>query len=101
MYDETIDTSKPLELFDPVETWKRKTIKDFTVKELLVPVIKGGEVVYDMPTLQEIREYHREQMDTLWDEIKRFSNPHGYFVDLSRKMWEIKDRLIRENSGRL
>ena len=97
VYDEVIDPSKPLELFDPLATWKRKTVTDYTVKELLVPVIKNGKQVYDLPSLQEIREYHRQQMDTLWDEIKRFSNPHTYFVDLSQKLWDIKDKMILEN----
>ena len=97
VYDETIDTSKPLELFDPIATWKRKTVTDYTVKELLVPVIKNGKQVYDLPSLQEIRDYHMQQMDTLWDEIKRFSNPHTYFVDLSQKLWDIKENMILEN----
>ncbi len=97
VYDEVIDPSKPLELFDPLATWKRKTVTDYTVKELLVPVIKDGKQVYDLPSLQEIREYHRQQMDTLWDEIKRFSNPHTYFVDLSQKLWDIKDKMILDN----
>ncbi|MBQ7701087.1 MAG: nicotinate phosphoribosyltransferase [Candidatus Methanomethylophilaceae archaeon] len=97
VYDEVIDPSKPLELFDPLATWKRKTVTDYTVKELLVPVIKNGKQVYDLPSLQEIREYHRQQMDTLWDEIKRFSNPHTYFVDLSQKLWDIKDKMILDN----
>ena len=97
VYDEVIDSSKPLELFDPLATWKRKTVTDYTVKELLVPVIKNGKQVYDLPSLQEIREYHRQQMDTLWDEIKRFSNPHTYFVDLSQKLWDIKDKMILDN----
>ncbi len=97
VYDEVIDTSKPLELFDPIATWKRKTVTDYTVKELLVPVIKNGRQVYDLPSLQEIRDYHMQQMDTLWDEIKRFSNPHTYFVDLSQKLWDIKENMILEN----
>ncbi len=97
VYDEVIDSSKPLELFDPLATWKRKTVTDYTVKELLVPVIKDGKQVYSLPSLQDIREYHMQQMDTLWDEIKRFSNPHTYFVDLSQKLWDIKDKMILEN----
>ncbi len=97
VYDEVIDSSKPLELFDPLATWKRKTVTDYTVKELLVPVIKNGKQVYNLPSLQETREYHRQQMDTLWDEIKRFSNPHTYFVDLSQKLWDIKDKMILDN----
>lgn len=97
VFDEEIDESKPLELFDQHSTWKRKTVSDFTARELLVPVIKDGELVYDLPDVESIRSYHLEQMDTLWDEIKRFSNPHGYFVDLSQKLWDIKDSMLRSN----
>ena len=85
VYDETIDPSKPLTLFDPDFTWKKKTLTDFTVRELHVPVFKNGELVYDKPSLQDIRSYCKQQIDTLWDEVLRFENPHNYYVDLSRK----------------
>ncbi len=96
MHDEMLDETKPLELFDPEATWKRKTVSEFKARELLVPVIKKGKLVYDLPTLKEIREYHIKEMSSLWDEIKRFSNPHVYFVDLSQKLWDERNRMINE-----
>ncbi len=94
IHDETIDKTKPLDLFDPEATWKKKTIVDYTVKELLVPIFKDGVCVYDSPSLEEIKQYCSEQVDTLWDEVKRFSNPHTYHVDLSEKLWKVKNDLI-------
>ena len=98
VYDETIDQSKPLTLFDPDFTWKKKTLTDFTVRELQVPVFKSGKLVYDKPSLQDIRSYCKQQIDTLWDEVLRFENPHNYYVDLSRKLWDIKHELL-DNGG--
>lgn len=98
VYDETIDETKPLELFDPEATWKRKTISDFTARELLVPIFKNGECVYKSPDIEEIRRYCAEQIDLLWEEVKRFENPHTYYVDLSQKLWDTKDRLLKERA---
>ena len=98
VHDETIDETKPLELFDPEATWKRKVITGFTARELLVPVFQNGECVYESPNIEEIRRYCAEQIDLLWDEVKRFENPHTYYVDLSQKLWEIKDRLLKERA---
>ena len=98
VYDETVDDTKDLEIFDSEATWKRKTVYDFTAKELLVPIFKNGELVYQMPTLPEIRAYCAQQLDTLWDEVKRFDNPHTYYVDLSQKLWDIKYDLLRKNN---
>ncbi|MFA6804605.1 MAG: nicotinate phosphoribosyltransferase [Candidatus Methanomethylophilaceae archaeon] len=97
VHDEVIDDSKPLEIFDPDVTWKKSLLTDFTAKELMVPIFKDGKLVYDMPPLDEIRKYCREQTDTLWDEVKRFANPHCYYVDLSKELWEIKQDLIRSH----
>jgi len=94
VFDETLDESKPLELFDPVETWKKKEVTDYTARELLIPVFKSGECVYKTPHITEIQKYCREQVDTLWDEVKRFENPHRYYVDLSQKLWDIKHELL-------
>lgn len=96
---EEIDDSKPYELFDPDFTWKRKEIENFVARPLLAPIFKAGECVYTSPTLHEIREYCAEQIDTLWDEVKRFENPHKYYVDLSEKLWEIRKLLIEEYKG--
>ena len=95
VWDETVDECQPLELFDPRATWKRKTYTDFTVKPLQVPVFQGGELVYSRPSLQEIQAYCAEQVDALWDEVKRFENPHNYYVDLSEKLCDIKQDLLR------
>jgi len=97
VYDETVDESQPLELFDPNATWKRKVFTNFTAKPLQVPVFQNGRLVYQRPGLQEIQAYCREQVDTLWDEVKRFENPHTYYVDLSQKLWDIKQALLRQN----
>ena len=99
VYDETVDDSKDLEIFDPSATWKRKTVYDFTAKELMVQVFRSGELVYDLPPLKDIQKYCAEQVDTLWDEVKRFDNPHSYYVDLSQKLWDIKNDLLN-NKGK-
>lgn len=99
VYDETVDDSGEMEIFDPEATWKTKTVFNFTAKELQVPVFIGGELVYQCPSLKEIRKYCAEQIDTLWDEIKRFDNPQNYYVDLSRKLWDIKYSLLKKNKS--
>ena len=99
VHDETVDDSGNIEIFDPEATWKRKTVYNFTAKELLVPVFRHGELVYDLPPLAEIKRYCAEQVDTLWDEVKRFDNPHTYYVDLSQKLWQIKYDLLKNNSA--
>ena len=97
LHDEVVDDSRDLEIFDPQATWKRKNIYNFTAKELLVPIFKNGELVYNMPSLPEIQKYCAEQVDTLWDEVQRFDNPHTYYVDLSQKLWDIKYALLKSN----
>ncbi len=94
VHDETVDDSGTLEIFDPDATWKRKVVYDFEARELLVPIFKNGALVYQKPTLDEIKAYCASQVDTLWDEVKRFENPHRYYVDLSQKLWDIKDGLL-------
>ena len=97
LHDETVDDSGEMEIFDPEATWKTKTVYNFTARELLVPIFKGGELVYQYPDLQQVRQYCLEQVDTLWDEVKRFDNPHNYYVDLSQKLWDIKNDLLRHH----
>ena len=94
VYDEVVDDSGEHTIFDPNATWKTKTLTDFTAKELLVKVFENGECVYDCPTIEEIAKYCRDQLDLLWDEVKRFENPHDYYVDLSAKLYEIKNILL-------
>ena len=98
VYDETVDDSKDLEIFDPEATWKTKRVYDFTAKELLVPIFKDGKLVYNCPPIDQVRSYCLEQVDKLWDEVKRFDNPHSYYVDLSQKLWDIKYKLLKEKS---
>ena len=95
VYDEVVDDTKPHTIFDPNATWKTKTITNFTAKELLVPVFQNGECVYESPSIREIADYCREQVDTLWDEVKRFENPHDYYVDLSEQLYTIKNLLLK------
>ena len=97
VWDETVDDSKSLVIFDPDATWKKKEVYDFTAKELQVPIFKDGELVYDLPSLEEIKAYCAQQVDTLWDEVKRFDNPHNFYVDLSRKLWDIKYSLLEHS----
>lgn len=93
--DEKIDDSSSYEIFDPESTWKRKVIENFTAKELLVPLFKGGKCVYDFPDVKEVKAYCGEQVETLWDEVKRFENPHKYYVDLSQALWDEKQKLLK------
>ena len=94
LFDEVIDDSKPYEIFDPEHTWKRKTVENFLAIELKKQYFKNGEPVMEMPRLDQIRDYCRVALDTLWDEVKRFENPHEYYVDLSQKLWDVKNELL-------
>lgn len=81
-------------IFDPNATWKTKTLSNYTMRDLQVPIFQGGKQVYQLPELDEIRDYCAQQLSTLWDEVKRFENPHNYYVDLSKKLWETKRSLL-------
>lgn len=94
--EETIDDTKDYEIFDPEHTWKRKQVYDFTAVELQVPIFKKGKCVYKSRDLKAIRAYCEEQLDKIWDEVKRFENPHEYYVDLSEKLWNVKYKLLSE-----
>ena len=96
LYDEVVDDTKPHTIFDPAETWKTKELYDFVAKDIRVTVFKDGNLVYNPPELSDIQKYCKEQIDLLWDEVKRFENPHTYYVDLSQKLWNIKDELLRK-----
>ena len=97
--DEVIDPSKPYVLFDPVYTWKQKKVTNFEVRELLEPIFIKGECVYKPRETKEIRDFCKQQIDTLWDEVLRFEYPHNYYVDLSEKLWNVKHTLLAENRG--
>ena len=95
-YGEEIDDSKPITIFDPDHPYKKKTLTDFTAKKLHVKIFDKGNCVYTSPTATEIRSFCAAQLDTLWDEVKRFENPHEYYVDLSKKLWDKKNELLNE-----
>lgn len=94
LHDEVVDESRPLEIFDPIATWKTKRMTDFVARELLVPIFKNGKRVYSVPPLEKSKEYCLAEVDSLWDEVKRFDNPHNYYVDLSQRLWDIKRELL-------
>ena len=98
LYGEEIDDTKDLEIFHPNHTWKRKTLTNFKAEKLLVQILDKGELVYDMPKLSDIRDYCLSEIDRIWDEVKRFENPHTYYVDLSQKLWDIRNNLLLENN---
>ena len=94
LHDEQIDDTVPYEIFDPEHVWKRKTVTNFRAVPLQKQLFAGGRCVYDLPSAQEIRTFCHEQVNTLWDEVLRFENPHRYYVDLSQKLWDEKQRLL-------
>jgi len=95
---ENINENEQFELFDPEHIWKRKTITNFSAKKLLTKIFDKGVCVYKAPEIKDIRKFCEEQIDTLWDEVKRFENPHKYYVDLSQQLWDLKHSLIKEHS---
>lgn len=97
-YGEKVDDTKPYTIFDPEHPYKKKTVTDFTAKKLLVQIFDKGECVYESPSATEIRDFCREQIGTLWSEVTRFENPHEYYVDLSKKLWDKKNDLLNEMS---
>ncbi|NLV76565.1 MAG: nicotinate phosphoribosyltransferase [Tissierellia bacterium] len=96
LHDEKIDETKPYEIFHPLFTWKRKTLTNFYARKLLVKIFDKGKCIYETPPIDEIRDYCAKEIETLWEEVLRFENPHEYFVDLSKPLWDIKDQLLKE-----
>lgn len=96
LIDEVVDDTKPLTIFDPKDTWKRKRLDSFKAVKLQQPIFIRGELVYACPTLPEIQAYCKAQLDTLWDELMRFEYPHTYYVDLSKKLYSLKMDMIAE-----
>ncbi len=94
--DEKISSNEPYEIFDPEHTWKRKVVTDFVAKKLQVKIFDKGRQVYTSPSVKEISKFRAEQVDSLWDEVTRFENPHTYYVDLSEKLWNLRDELLNE-----
>lgn len=96
--EERVDSSKPLEIFDPSFTWKRQTLTDYTAKEMLLPVFIGGRLVTSLPELEDIRKHCQRELSTMWDSVLRFENPHEHYVDLSKRLWDIKQELLLRHS---
>ncbi len=94
IHGEKIDTTSPLEIFDPEYTWKRRTMVDYTANEMLVPIFKNGQLVYELPTIHQIRDRCRASQESIWDEVLRFENPHNYYVDLSEELWKLRHDMI-------
>ena len=97
LHQEKLEELDELEIFHPIYTWKRKKFTNFVAKNLMVKVFDKGKLVYDIPTLDEIREHAQDELKSLWDEVKRLENPHEYIVDLSQDLWDIKDDLLKEH----
>ena len=100
LHDENVDDSQPIVICDPEARWKSKFMSNYSARELLVPIFKNGELVYDLPSLAEIKSYCAAQLETLWPEVRRFDNPHNYYVDLSEQLMELKDDMLNSASGR-
>lgn len=96
LYDEPVPSEDNYEIFDPNNPWKRKVLHDYEVRELLVPIFEKGKKVYDCPDIKDIRNYCMKQVDTLWEESLRFDNPQTYKVDLSQKLWDLKNDLLNK-----
>ncbi|WP_162140088.1 nicotinate phosphoribosyltransferase [Haploplasma axanthum] len=96
LFDEVIDEGEPYELFHPEYPYKRKVVSNFKVRKLLEPIFLKGKLVYKQPKLEEIRNFNKEEMKTLWDEVLRLERPHQYYVDLSQKLWDLKQELINK-----
>jgi len=91
---EKIDDSEPYEIFDPTYTWKRKVVTDFVARKLQTKIFENGKLVYTLPSVKEISQRRAEEVDSLWDEVKRFEKPHNYYVDLSEDLWNLRNDLL-------
>lgn len=96
--DEEVSTKHGITLFDPVETWKERTYVNCTARCISTPIYVEGKRVYTSPSLQDIKKFCKAQVGTLWDEVKRFENPHRYYVDLSQKLWDLRHDLLKKIS---
>ncbi|CCV64640.1 Nicotinate phosphoribosyltransferase [Alteracholeplasma palmae J233] len=93
LYDEVINENEPYLLFDPTYPWKQKLVSNYTVKKMLIPIFEEGKLVYKTPCLDDIRVYAKKELTTLWKEVLRLERPHQYYVDLSQKLWTLKETL--------
>lgn len=97
LHDEVIDTNVPLTIFDQYSTWKTKTYEKYTLVEMQKPIFLAGKKIYELPTLKEVRAFAEKGLNSLWEELRRFDFPHKYYVDLSKKLWDVKQKLIKTN----
>ncbi len=97
LFDEVIDDTKPYVIFDPEHTWKRKSLTNFRAVRLRKKIFNKGVLCYELPDINTIKNRCSAQLDTLWDEVKRFENPHSYYVDLSDKLWRLKQELLHKS----
>ena len=96
---EKIDDTKPYEIFDPVYTWKRKTVTNFVAKKLQIKLFEKGKQIYESPSVKDISAYRKQCVDNLWEEVKRFENPHAYYVDLSEDLWNLRQDLLKRGNA--
>ncbi len=99
LHDEKLDTDAPLTIFHPDYTWKRKTLERFSCRPLLIPVIRDGQCVYSLPSLEQVRQYCQEELSSFSPEHRRLVNAHTYFVDLSLSLWQLKQDLLRQGGA--
>ena len=99
IHDEVIDPAKPYTLFDPIHTWKKRTVTHYTIRSLQAQLFRAGQCIYDSPDIHTIQRYCASQVETLWEQIKRFENPQTYFVDLSQRLWNCKQELLETCRG--
>ena len=100
IWDENVDLEpKEMTIFSPTEPWKRQTLENIELKPLLVPIFVDGKKVYESPSIEEIKTFCAQQIDTLWDEVKRLEYPHIYYVDYSEKLWLEQMRLLNEKQN--
>ncbi|WP_243344013.1 nicotinate phosphoribosyltransferase [Anaerococcus sp. AGMB09787] len=94
--EEEVDDSKAMVIFDPLYTWKMKRMENYKARQMQVKIFDKGELVYTEPALEEIRNYCKKEVESQWEEVKRFDQPHNYYVDLSQDLWNLKQNLILE-----
>lgn len=97
LFNESINSSDTLEIFNPTHTWKRKTLTNYYTRDLLVPIFKAGNLVYNSPSVLEIKEFAKNELERIWPEILRLDNPHTYYIDLSTDLWNLKQDLLHQH----
>jgi len=96
LHHETFDTSKPLTIFDPINTWKKKTFETYDLIKMHEKIFENGKLIYDRPSVEDIRSHANDQLNALWPEVRRFDFPHKYYVDLSEELWTVKNQMLKD-----